>query len=96
MYFRFYSNVDIVLKKKFYDLAFSNYQRALGILENRKQNPVLWDLVIWELSTGTFTLAQHMIDHCDDMVSELYYCTNSFEGGFLLSFHLLWVFFLLF
>lgn len=60
------------MKKKFYDGAFSNYQRALGILETRKQNPVLWDLVNWELSTGTFTLAQHMIEHTENMVSGYY------------------------
>lgn len=35
----------------------------MGILETRKRNPVLWDLVNWELSTGTFTLAQHITDN---------------------------------
>lgn len=57
------SNVDIGLKRTFYDGAFTSYHRALGILETRKRNPVLWDLVNWELSTGTFTLAQHIIDN---------------------------------
>lgn len=47
----------------FYDGAFTSYQRALGVLETRKCNPVLWDLVNWELSTSTFTLAQHIIDN---------------------------------
>lgn len=66
-----FSETDIPLKRQFYDFAFKSYNRALAILETRKQNPVLWDLVVWELSTGTFALAQHMIDHINtaDMVS---------------------------
>lgn len=69
--FFFYSETDIPLKRQFYDFAFKSYNRALAILETRKQNPVLWDLVVWELSTGTFALAQHMIDNIPkaDMVS---------------------------
>lgn len=58
-----YSNYDLDLKRKFYEGAFTSYQRALGILDTRKHNPELWDLVTWELSTGTFTLAQHLIDN---------------------------------
>lgn len=47
-------------KKMCYEQAFSSYQRALTILESKKLNLYLWDLVTWELSTGKFTLANYM------------------------------------
>lgn len=50
-------------KKTCYENAFTSYQRALAILESKKQNPYLWDLVTWELSTGKFTLAKYMALH---------------------------------
>lgn len=56
-------------KKKCYEGAFTHYQRALAILDSKKQNPDLWDLVTWELSTGKFTLGKHMLDYFQiDMV----------------------------
>lgn len=50
------------IQKKFYKEAFKHYERALGVLESRKINPELWDLVKWELSTATFILAKQMQD----------------------------------
>lgn len=51
---------DFGYKKTCYENAFTSYQRALTILESKKQNLYLWDLVTWELSTGKFTLAKYM------------------------------------
>ncbi|XP_055390389.1 erythroid differentiation-related factor 1 isoform X2 [Condylostylus longicornis] len=53
---------DMRNQKRFYHQAFSYYQRALGILDNRKLNPELWDMVNWDLSTATFTLAKQVQD----------------------------------
>lgn len=46
----------------FYNEAFSYYEKAQDILGSRKSNPELWDLVNWELSTATFTLAKQLQD----------------------------------
>lgn len=54
---------EFAYKKSCYESAFTSYQRALAILESKKQNPYLWDLVTWELSTGKFTLAKYMALH---------------------------------
>ncbi|GAB0096187.1 erythroid differentiation-related factor 1 [Sergentomyia squamirostris] len=53
------------INKKCYGEAFSCYNRALGMLEVRKNNPEMWDILYWELSTSTFILAQHMQDSWD-------------------------------
>lgn len=50
-------------QKKMYQESFNSYHRALAILENRKANPELWDMVAWELSTATFNLAKQMQDN---------------------------------
>lgn len=50
------------MQKKMYQESFNSYHRALAILENRKGNPELWDMVTWELSTATFNLAKQMQD----------------------------------
>jgi hypothetical protein len=50
------------MQKKMYQESFNSYHRALAILENRKSNPELWDMVTWELSTATFNLAKQMQD----------------------------------
>lgn len=50
------------MQKKMYHESFNSYHRALMILENRKANPELWDMVTWELSTATFNLAKQMQD----------------------------------
>uniref|UniRef100_A0AAG5CYV1 Erythroid differentiation-related factor 1 n=1 Tax=Anopheles atroparvus TaxID=41427 RepID=A0AAG5CYV1_ANOAO len=55
------NNVNV--QKKFYHDAFNYYQRALGTLGSRKENPDLWSLVTWELSTATFNLAKQLQDH---------------------------------
>lgn len=51
------------MQKKMYQESFNSYHRALSILETRKQNPELWDMVTWELSTATFNLAKQMQDN---------------------------------
>jgi len=53
---------SLQMQKKMYQESFNSYHRALAILENRKANPELWDLVNWELSTATFNLAKQMQD----------------------------------
>lgn len=59
-------------KKICYENGFTSYERALTILESKKQNPNLWDLVTWELSTGKFTLGKIMLDSfSEQMVSHL-------------------------
>ncbi|XP_050068189.1 erythroid differentiation-related factor 1 [Anopheles maculipalpis] len=54
---------NVAVQKKFYHEAFAYYQRALGTLGTRKENPELWSLVTWELSTATFNLAKQLQDH---------------------------------
>ncbi|XP_049532547.1 erythroid differentiation-related factor 1 [Anopheles darlingi] len=56
---------NVILQKKFYHEAFGYYQRALGTLGTRKENPELWSLVSWELSTATFNLAKQLQDHSE-------------------------------
>ncbi|XP_011179786.2 erythroid differentiation-related factor 1 [Zeugodacus cucurbitae] len=56
-------NIDFVRKQKmFYNEAFSNYEKAKDVLGSRKCSVELWDLVNWELSTATFTLAKQLQD----------------------------------
>ncbi|XP_037935160.1 erythroid differentiation-related factor 1-like isoform X1 [Teleopsis dalmanni] len=56
-------NSEIVkIQKAFYNEAFSYYEKAKDILGTRKLNAELWDLVHWELSTATFTLAKQLQD----------------------------------
>lgn len=61
------------MQKKMYQESFNSYHRALSILENRKSNPELWDMVTWELSTATFNLAKQMQENgtTDGSVEEL-------------------------
>ncbi len=59
------------LKKQIYENAFHHYNRALGILGSKKENPELWDILTWELSTSTFTWAQLMMDNTEEFVSNL-------------------------
>lgn len=47
----------------FYNEAFSYYEKAKDVLGSRKSNAELWDLVNWELSTATFTLAKQLQDY---------------------------------
>lgn len=54
---------DVNIIKKFYNGAFDYYNRALTELESRKQNPDLWELVAWELSSATFYYANALQDH---------------------------------
>lgn len=64
------SKENFNFKKKCYDSAFTHYQRALAILESKKRNCNLWEVVTWELSTGKFTLGKHMLEYfAGDMVS---------------------------
>lgn len=54
---------SLQMQKKMYQESFNSYHKALAILENRKTNPELWDMVTWELSTSTFNLAKQMQDY---------------------------------
>lgn len=64
-------NNEFCFKKMCYEKAFTSYQRALTILESKKQNSQLWDLVTWELSSGKFTLAKLMQQQFqNEMVSD--------------------------
>lgn len=60
---------SLQMQKKVYQESFNSYNRALAILENRKANPELWDMVTWELSTATFNLAKQMQDCSTSEVS---------------------------
>lgn len=53
---------SLQVQKTYYQKSFSSYDKALAILETRKANPELWDMVTWELSTSTFNLAKQMQD----------------------------------
>ncbi|XP_039487496.1 erythroid differentiation-related factor 1 [Drosophila santomea] len=57
------SAITLDSQKAFYNEAFSYYEKAKDCLDTRKANPELWDLVHWELSTATFTLAKQLQDH---------------------------------
>lgn len=51
-----------------YSLATAYYQKALGLLESKRRNPALWEVITWELSTSSYTIAK------------LYFETKSDEG----------------
>uniref|UniRef100_A0A336KHL9 CSON010590 protein n=1 Tax=Culicoides sonorensis TaxID=179676 RepID=A0A336KHL9_CULSO len=53
---------DANIIRKFYNEAFEYYQRALGIVGNRKFNPELHELISWELSGATFNYAKSLQD----------------------------------
>ena len=53
---------SIKVQKRFYNEAFTHYQRALAVLGSKKENPELWSLVNWELSTATFNWAKQLQD----------------------------------
>ncbi|ALC43509.1 CG6511 [Drosophila busckii] len=58
-------NEDVIAldtQKNFYQEAFNYYEKAKDCLDTRKANAELWDLVQWELSTATFTLAKQLQD----------------------------------
>ncbi|KNC34701.1 hypothetical protein FF38_09133 [Lucilia cuprina] len=56
--------IDLIQQQKmFYNEAFSYYEKAKDVLGSRKSNAELWDLVNWELSTATFTLAKQLQDY---------------------------------
>lgn len=57
-----HASKNLLMQKKMYQESFNSYDRALSILESRKANPELWDMVTWELSTATFNLAKQMQD----------------------------------
>lgn len=62
---------DPNLIRKFYTESFSFYQRALGIVGSRKENPEMWELISWELSGATFNYAKTLQDFglIDDRLS---------------------------
>ncbi|XP_034103681.1 erythroid differentiation-related factor 1 [Drosophila albomicans] len=56
------STIALETQKNFYNEAFNYYEKAKDCLDTRKANAELWDLVQWELSTATFTLAKQLQD----------------------------------
>lgn len=54
---------DPNMMKKFYNEAFGFYNRALGVLGERKVKVDLWDDICWQLSTSTFNLAVELQDN---------------------------------
>ncbi|KAH8415705.1 hypothetical protein KR222_010436, partial [Zaprionus bogoriensis] len=56
------SSITLDAQKAFYNEAFNYYEKAKDCLDTRKANAELWDLVQWELSTATFTLAKQLQD----------------------------------
>ncbi|XP_064541375.1 erythroid differentiation-related factor 1 [Drosophila montana] len=57
------STIALDTQKSFYNEAFNYYEKAKDCLDTRKANAELWDLVQWELSTATFTLAKQLQDY---------------------------------
>ncbi|EDV96236.1 GH15321 [Drosophila grimshawi] len=57
------STIALDTQKTFYNEAFNYYEKAKDCLDTRKANAELWDLVQWELSTATFTLAKQLQDN---------------------------------
>lgn len=49
-------------ERHFYNKALSSYQKAVQVLGTRKNNPAIWDTVIWELSTTLFTMGTLLQD----------------------------------
>ncbi|KDR07710.1 Erythroid differentiation-related factor 1 [Zootermopsis nevadensis] len=49
-------------ERHFYNKALSSYQKAVQVLGSWKNNPTVWDTVIWELSTTLFTMATLLQD----------------------------------
>ncbi|XP_065360485.1 erythroid differentiation-related factor 1 [Calliphora vicina] len=72
-----HENIDMIQQQKmFYNEAFSYYEKAKDVLGSRKSNAELWDLVNWELSTATFTLAKQLQDYSS---TEQQVCRNDLE-----------------
>lgn len=59
-------------EKHFYNNALESYQKALQVLGNRRNNPVIWDTVSWELSTALFTRATLLQDYPAGV--QVFYC----------------------
>lgn len=63
IYYYLFSSTNMILQqKRFYNEAFSYYEKAKDVLGSRKSSAELWDLVNWELSTATFMLAKQLQD----------------------------------
>ncbi|KAH8370610.1 hypothetical protein KR093_004353, partial [Drosophila rubida] len=62
LFIRLRSTIALDTQKTFYNEAFNYYEKAKDCLDTRKANAELWDLVQWELSTATFTLAKQLQD----------------------------------
>uniref|UniRef100_A0A2M4CZA1 Erythroid differentiation-related factor 1 n=1 Tax=Anopheles darlingi TaxID=43151 RepID=A0A2M4CZA1_ANODA len=54
-----------IRKKKSNNKQLGNNNPPWGKLGTRKENPELWSLVSWELSTATFNLAKQLQDHSE-------------------------------
>lgn len=49
-------------EKHFYNKALESYQKALYVIGNRRNNPIIWDTVTWELSSALFIRATILQD----------------------------------
>lgn len=63
-------NTEFMHRKFCYLHAFECYERAHGIVGSKQQNPELWDLITWELSSSKFSLAEHIIQEFDNKMVE--------------------------
>lgn len=47
----------------FYNKSLVSYQKALQVLGDRKMNPAIWDMVMWDFSTTLYTKATLLQDY---------------------------------
>lgn len=59
---KFYHPLDLCYQDVTTFQALSSYQKAVQVLSTRKNNPAIWDTVIWELSTTLFTMGTLLQD----------------------------------
>lgn len=76
-----------VFQKHLYQESFNCYERALGIIISRKENPELWDMVKWELSTATFTLTKTLQDRWKELSPEENFEDAKFDEDVLEMLH---------
>lgn len=60
------SNSQFSYKKCYYENAFAAYERALNLIDSRKENPAIWDDITWNLSTAKFTLGKLMLENYEN------------------------------
>lgn len=85
---------EFVFQKICYESAFTSYERALIILESKRQNTQLWELVTWELSSSKFSYAKIMLQHFQDKLVGFYMNTLTRTLYFVTVLHIIYVFIL--